>query len=296
MARPANLRRTLRAAFVPLLLSLALHGLLVLALWFWPTTPRSSACVVESTRISLDACMLDPGSPVLLPAVDLPADLRGPDVGVTMAPRLVEAPSAPPETSASEGPTLAASEPIRPAANASGSSAGGGRLFPLPATAARVVFVLDRSVSMGEGDKLDLACREILASLRRLPPASQFQVILYNDSAAPLLIDGRIDLLPVEAAILDRVAERLKDLPASGGTDHANALRRGLALRPDVLFFVTDADQLPYAQIESITRGNPGAAIHIVELTRRRGGVYDGPLARLARDNGGTYRRVSVGN
>jgi hypothetical protein len=296
MARPANLRRTLRAAFVPLLLSLALHGLLVLALWFWPTTPRSNACVVESTRISLDACMLDPGSSVLLPAGELPADLRGPNVDVTMAPRLVEAPSAPPQTSASEGPTLAASEPIRPATNASGSPAGGGHLFPVPATASRVVFVLDRSVSMGESDKLDLACREVLASLRRLPAASQFQVILYNDSASPLLIDGRNDLLPAEPAILTRVAEWLKDLPASGGTDHANALRHGLMLHPDVLFFVTDADHLPYAQIESITRGNPGAAIHFIELTRRRNGAPDGPLARLARDNGGTYRRVSVGN
>jgi hypothetical protein len=150
---------------------------------------------------------------------------------------------------------------------------------------------------MGEGGKLDLACCEVLASLRRLPPAASFQVILYNNSAAPLLIDGRIDLLPAKPAILDRVADRLKDLPASGGTNHVQALHLGLALRPDVLFFVTDADELPYEQIEAITRGNSSrAAIHIVELTRRRGGPSDSPLAHLARDNGGTYRRVSVGN
>src|SRR5215469_12237053 len=113
MARPANLRRTLRAASVPLLLSLALHGLLLLALWFWPTPPRSRADVVESTRISLDACRIDPGSPVVLPPGDLPDDLRASDVDVTMAPRLVEAPSVPPETSSSQEPTPAASAPTR---------------------------------------------------------------------------------------------------------------------------------------------------------------------------------------
>ena len=53
MTRPAKLRRTLRAALVPLLLSLAAHGLLLLALWFWPTPSRSTACVVETTRIAL---------------------------------------------------------------------------------------------------------------------------------------------------------------------------------------------------------------------------------------------------
>jgi hypothetical protein len=242
--------------------------------------------------------MLDPGPPTLREGIDLPADLQGPEVGTAFAPRLRGLPSTlkhplpdPAPVSGSAGRT----------GNGSGSGngniprEGGGSFFPLPATATRVVYVLDRSVSMGEGDKLDLACREVLASLRRLPPSARFQVILYNNSATALLIDGHIDLLPAKPAVLDQVADRLKDLPASGGTDHANALRRGLALHPDVLFFITDADQLPYEQIGSITRGNPGAAIHIVELTRRRGGLSDGPLARLARDIGGTYRCVPLG-
>jgi hypothetical protein len=296
MPRPAKLRQTLRAASVPLLLSLAAHGLLLLALWFWPTPSRSTACVIESTRIALDTCMLDPGPPTLQEERALPAEFRDLDVGTTMAPRLGVAPPTPKRSLPVPDPV-----PVPDGRTGNGNGIGngnvchdgGGSFFPMPAMAARVVFVLDRSVSMGEGDKLDLACREMLVSLRRLPPAAQFQVILYNDSAMPLVIDGRNDFLPAESAVLDRVADRLKDLPASGGTDHVNALRRGLALHPDVLFFVTDADQLPYEQIESITRGNPGAAIHIVELTRRGGS--SAPLARLARDNRGTYRRVPLG-
>ena len=33
--------------------------------------------------------------------------------------------------------------------------------------------------------------------------------------------------------------------------------------------------------------------VHTIELTHRRAAPADGPLARLTRDNHGTYRRVS---
>jgi hypothetical protein len=83
---------------------------------------------------------------------------------------------------------------------------------------------------------------------------------------------------------------------AAGGTDHVQALCRGLALHPDVLFFVTDADDLPLEKIDYISRCNRGTAIHAIELSRRRNPRPAGPLAQLARGNGGTYRQVSAGD
>lgn len=298
MRRPANLRRTVCAASAPLLLSLLVHGLLLLVLWIWPTPSHSAGGVVSSTRISLETCVLDIGSPSLQPARSLPPDLRGPDVGTTMESRLLDPPSASSEATTPVG------DPVRPAANGSapsvgggptGDGHGGGGLFPLPATAGSVVYVLDRSMSMGMEDKLDMACRELLAGLRRLPPSARFQIIYYSDFAAPLAINNRIDLLPAESANIQAAARVLQTLTASGKTNHADALRRGLALRPDVLYLITDADDL-YEQIEAATRGNSVTAIHIVELTRRRTTRTDGPLAQLARANGGTYRRVPVGD
>ena len=78
MTRPAKLRQTLRAASVPLLLSLAVHGLLLLAMWFWPTPSRSTACVVESTRIALDTCLIDAGPPTFREGGDLPLSTKNP--------------------------------------------------------------------------------------------------------------------------------------------------------------------------------------------------------------------------
>jgi len=59
-----------------------------------------------------------------------------------------------------------------------------------------------------------------------------------------------------------------------------------------VLYFLTDADNLPLAEVDRMTRSNGGTIIHTIELTHRRSTRDDGPLAQLARDNHGTYRRV----
>jgi hypothetical protein len=301
MARAANLRPTFRTLAVPVSLSLAVHGLLLLALWLCPTHGRSPTLAIESTRIALETCLLDVDS-----SAKGSDELGGPNVKVepmTFAPVLKDGPLTSPETDPSAAPTLSSGNPPHEAATSSGSPAGGapsgdggitGSLFPLPAKAARVVYVLDRSVSMGA--QLDRACQELLASLRRLPPAAHFQVIAYNNYVEPLRIDGRIDLLPADPAIIDKVARALDQLAATGGTDHTKALRRGLALHPDVLFFVTDADDLPFDQVESVTRCNRGTVIHAIELTRLRHPRPDSPLAELARRNGGTSRRVWVGD
>lgn len=300
MVRGPNLRRTLCAASVPLLLSLLVHGLLLLALWAWPTPSHSAGGIVSSTRISLETCVLDIGSPSLKPAPPLPAEPDAPDAGTTMEARLLDAPPIQPETPSSTERAQPSVGPVPPPSSASAGSVGGttageGGLFPLPATACSVVYVLDRSLSMGERGKLDLACRQLLASLRQLPHSARFQIICYSDYAMPLIINNQTDLLRAEPANI-RAAERvLKELTPSGKTNHADALRRGLALRPDVLYLVTDADELPYADIEAVTRGNSVTALHIVELTRRRTPQTDSVMAQLARGNGGTYRRVSLG-
>jgi hypothetical protein len=65
-----------------------------------------------------------------------------------------------------------------------------------------------------------------------------------------------------------------------------------LSLRPDVLYFLTDADNLKPAEVDSITRANHGTIIHTIELTHRRPSGNAGLLAQLARYNHGTYRRV----
>lgn len=285
-------RWTIRTLAVALFVSLALHGWLFLVLWCWPARMRSPALTIQSTRITVDACVLDAPSSTLLPERELPADLRGPNVDTTLAPRL-EAPL----------PTVASRQrpqPGGPVDNVSSradhltANASGSPLFSLPATAASVVYVLDCSVSMGIDRKLDFARRELIVSLRRLPRSVRFQVIAYNASAETLFLDGHGDLLPAEPAIVEKAVTRLEALEAAGASNHLAALRCGVDLHPDVLYFLTDADNLKPDVIIAIAQRNQCSAIHTIELTHRRTSQADGPLAQLARENRGTYRPVVI--
>jgi hypothetical protein len=292
MPHSAKPRWTFRSVGVALLLSLALHGLLLLVLWYWPARMHSPTLTIQSTRIILDSCVLDCPSSTLLPQHELPADMLGPNVDTTLAPRL----EMPPPTVADRAPARPG-EPLASDGNGSdhpAADAAGSPLFSLPATAGSVVYVIDRSVSMGLDRKLDFARRELIASLRRLPRSVRFQVIAYNNSAETLFLDGRGDLLPSEPSIIEKAVAHVRALEAAGPSNHFAALRCGLDLRPDVLYFLTDADNLKPEVITAITQRNKATVIHTIELTRHRAPQPDGPLARLARDNRGIYRRATI--
>jgi hypothetical protein len=161
-----------------------------------------------------------------------------------------------------------------------------------------VVYVIDCSMSMGGPDershKFTLARRELLDSLRQLPEGTLFQVIPYNHQAEPLRIDGQSGLVPKSDGSVRTAADALEKRKPAGWTDHAQALRRGLVLRPEVLFFVTDGDDLKPGQERDATVLNKGrTVIHVVELSWRPSSP-DCPLRALARNNRGSYRHVPV--
>jgi hypothetical protein len=286
MSQPSAARRA-----VPVLLSLAIHALLLVLAWRaagWRDPPLPPAEGTPFAEGTLALCF----SPLAPPRPPAGPDEGALDVAIE-PPRLVEPPLSAGGVAQRARP--AASPAARPAPGA-GSAGGVARptLFALPATAHSVVYVLDHSVSMGPSGALEAARREVLASLRQLPAGVRFGVIPYNRYAEPLPL-GPGALVPADAVTIARAAQLLADLRAEGGTDHARALRSGLALRPDVLFFVTDADDLNPAEVQAVTRCNAGrTAIHVVELG---GGAArpEAPLGRLAAGNGGTYRRVRPG-
>jgi hypothetical protein len=304
----AGRRRT--GTVIPVLLSLGLHVPLVLLFWFFPRTERAGAGGHSSPGIFLD--LEDPRQARLhrasRPANDETIDLQkvvlDEPPAVTPMPPVPAAPSvavavgpggaptaAPPAPSAPSAPTL----PSGQAGAGSGAGQGGARsrLFPVPATARKVVYVVDCSASMGVSGALIAACRELLASLRRLPAGARFQVIAYNSQAEPLRINGSTDLLSADAQTVAAVAAALERLEAAGSTEHNQALLRGLSFRPDVLYFVTDADDVPL-NVLSATRFSQGqTTIHTIELRRRLRPPAESPLRLLAESNGGSYRCVA---
>jgi len=161
---------------------------------------------------------------------------------------------------------------------------GPAKFFEMPVRCRRVVFVVDRSLSMANHGALTLARRELLACLRSLSPDALFQVVLYNVTAEPM--PG--GMLAVSYVNLRRVEEVLARTHPSGGTDHVAALRCAFALRPEAVFLVTDADDLTAEQQRLITAINRDhIVIHTINVGQRP--TAGGMLEELARATGGRH-------
>lgn len=121
---------------------------------------------------------------------------------------------------------------------------------PSPATVAAkpqpkdIVFVLDTSGSMADGDKLGQARRALEFCLRNLDDRDRFGVVRFATEAESL----SAALLPADAAAREKAIDFVKGFKPIGGTAIADALTRGLALataahdpsRPCFVVFLTD--------------------------------------------------------
>lgn len=285
----------MRRVALPLALSLLAHAALAGLLWLCPGSAvgpgrhqhdngpplRLSLAVLERPRSAaprpLAPDWIDVEPPKILPAAAI--------VGEAPSPPIV--PASPPGGGAPEMTGPGSGVGLAPAPT-------GSSLLPVPKRIHKIVYLLDCSMSMGQRGALDRAIAELKLSLRALPPETLFQVFAYNRLVTPLAPApaGLVSAAPDRVAL---AAVALDDLGASGQTDHVAALRRGLALRPDVLFLLTDAADLTERDVLVVTNANKGgSAIHVIELTPATGAA-DVPQARLAAINGGTHRRVHPG-
>ena len=157
-------------------------------------------------------------------------------------------------------------------------------------------YVIDCSGSMGPPrNPLDVAKRELLASLNQLPPDVEFCVVFYN-SLPHVLSDprGRKGLMTATTANKVRVQNQLQNVLADGGSDHMGALRSALSLKPEVLFFLTDADLMKDREVNEILREVGPTRIQAIELGHGTDLGQVTPLRRLANTTGGTYRYIDV--
>jgi hypothetical protein len=182
-----------------------------------------------------------------------------------------------------------------------GSLGGGGQtqvsVFGVEGTGTKFVYVFDRSSSM-EGAPLAAAKRQLIESLAALEEIHQFQIIFFNHETDAFTVPGSGRRI---AYANDRnkqlAANFIGGISADGGTDRYTALRQAVALGPDVVFFLTDADDpmaaSELAQIERANRRN-GAAICVIEFGRRSIPPQQNFLIDLARSSGGQYGYVNT--
>jgi hypothetical protein len=294
------------SARLALLLSLALHGLALAAfvLGQWAVGPRThdgppmEVAFLEAPVAEPRAGPSTPSPGAAVPAHLLPT-LAPPPLPISALLTAVELPVVPAsgtravrpaehrEPAGAGASVTGASQPGPPARDPAGPATS---FFGVPAapTARAVVYVIDRSGSMGENGRLVRALREVVASLRQLPPSARFQVIAYNRDAEPLPPG---ELLPATPDRIDAAERALDALVAEGGDDeHGRALRRALALGPDVIYFLTDAKGLKPADVARVKQINKGrVTIHAVCLSAA---PADGMMGRLARENGGQFQAL----
>ncbi|MDD4267170.1 MAG: hypothetical protein GXY25_04100 [Pirellulaceae bacterium] len=192
--------------------------------------------------------------------------------------------------------------PIQPGSR--GGSVGGGTaglqgkarvsVFGTSGEGFKFVYVFDRSSSMEGSGRSPLAAskQELIASLDSLQDTHQFQIVFYNEEPTAFNPSGEQGRLAFATEQNKERARRfVGSVSAYGSTNHVRALEVAIKMQPDVIFFLTDADEprLSARQLYELRRRAAGIQINAIEfgIGPKAGG--DNFLARLARENGGEY-------
>jgi len=186
----------------------------------------------------------------------------------------------------------------------SGGGSGGGvgkgigpgtEFFGATERASSFAYVIDYSGSMSNKNALRIAKSELLSSLDRLPPDARFTVIFYNIRATVFADEnGTPGLMPATRENKERLRARLVAIRPDGVTDHARALRAAFAVKPEAIFFLTDAERLEGGEVEALHHEAGAIRIQAVEFGDGPSTGGASPLRDLATATGGAYRRVDL--
>lgn len=172
-------------------------------------------------------------------------------------------------------------------------------VFGITGTGTRFVYVFDRSGSMSEyrGRPLAAAKQELIESLRDLESIHQFQIIFYNEEPRIFQTSASsAELIWADDQGKQAAREFVRGISAEGATNHMEALKASLRMRPDVIFFLTDADQptLTYEELRRVRLWNKGTTIHTIEFGAGPQVRGENFLIRLAQQNGGQHAYVDL--
>jgi hypothetical protein len=167
-------------------------------------------------------------------------------------------------------------------------------VFGVTGEGRKFVYVFDRSGSMDGhgGTPLAAAKAELIASLKDLDDTHQFQIIFYNERPRVFSPTGSPGRLVFGTEQNKRLAEKfVGSITADGGTQHEEALAMALKMAPDVIFFLTDADEprMKPEQLARMARLNQGTQLYTIEFGYGVQVERDNFLVKLARQNGGQH-------
>ncbi len=160
------------------------------------------------------------------------------------------------------------------------------------------VYVIDTSSSM-EGGRIRMAKTQLKASLRLLQPNQKFAVLFYNEYIEKLKL-RRVAEQPMYFAsdVNKQLAlQQIETVTPDRGTDHYPALTDALALKPDVIYFLTDGEEpaLSPAELRDIQTLAGTTTIHVIKFGDGRVTTTTTSwLEKLARQCSGEFRELEV--
>lgn len=190
----------------------------------------------------------------------------------------------------------ASQAPIAPGGLARGET----EMFGVRDRGEKIVYVIDVSGSMSSpATAIASAKSELMASLNTLNADQQFQIIFYNELAHVLRLRGKPPEKYYWASDINRTLARqeVAAVQPNLGTKHMPALSAALELQPDVIYFLTDAENpaLNAKQLDELKRLNrSGTRIHAIEFGKGSKLEAQTALERLAAQNHGGYRYWDV--
>lgn len=249
-----------------------------------PTTEFETSDVPAFDEHAFDA---PPTSMAEIQGGEFP-EVIGPGAGVASFSKSV------PESSLTTGEI--ATGPIAPAGLARGET----EFLGIRDSGQTFVYVVDISGSMSSPPEAMAAAKiELMTSLASLNADQQFQIIFYNERPHIMRLPGKPPEKLYPATDINRTLARqiIASVQPDLGTSHMPAMMAALEIEPDVIFFLTDAEDpaLSAKDLDQIRRINSDRArIHAVEFGKGAKLNASSALERLAQQNNGAYQYRDV--
>lgn len=231
-----------RREFVVTVVSSAVHMVLIILLALFHLTPPTKNVVTLEASVDVEAIRPDLQP---TPQLEAPVHSTGSLIrGVTPPTAQVKAP-----LNVGRNPLATKTLSSFNALMFSDATKSGGAngldsvsFFNSTAVATRIVFIVDASTSM-DGPKFERAKEELLTAVSNLNPRQRFYVFFFSDKEYPMLPPrSPTDMLALDTKTWDAVLRWVNEQGLVGDTRPKGALRRALAMKPDVVYLLTDGD------------------------------------------------------
>jgi hypothetical protein len=175
--------------------------------------------------------------------------------------------------------------------------AGMGSYYGIPIYAQRMVFVLDTSGSMRQGNRIGAAKRDLTNAVMGLEDKAYFNMLAFNSRVN----QWQSKLVQATPQMKRAAALWIANQDLGLGTASYDALEAALRFDAEAIYFLTDGAPFggqitaPPAIVEAITRLNRvrRESIYTIGIgVGASGNIFDAFLKALADENYGLYRRV----